>query len=125
MFGFDGVYVTADLHKTLAVIKAVLPEGKTATMTFRSSGYRTSAECHAKGSKITAELSADWANGYARRRLTAEQITDLMAELSQHGPTVWVRLDATSHNETPHVRSPEAKLREPNPDAFARNQSDQ
>lgn len=94
MFRFDGVYVTADLHKTLAAIKAVLPEGKKATMTFRSSGYRTTAECHTKSSKITAELSADWANGYARRQLGAEQITDLITELSRQGPTVWVHLDA-------------------------------
>ena len=91
---FDGVYMTDDLRRVLELIGFVLIEGQTATLTFRASGYPTTAACCVSRSTVTAELSADWARGYARRQMTAKDVADLSAELARYRPRAWVHIDA-------------------------------
>jgi hypothetical protein len=90
MMKFGSVYVSDDLWEALEIISAVLPKAEKAALTFRPSGYDTTVERHAKGSKVTVTLVADWARGSARRDLTAEQIADMTTTLTGFGRTVWV-----------------------------------
>jgi hypothetical protein len=89
---FDGIYVTEHLSRTLALVGAELAEGQRIVLKFRESGYKTTAECAGNGLKVTAELTADWARGAARRELTSEQVAALADELADHGPAVWVHI---------------------------------
>lgn len=80
---FSGVFVREQLRYALEAI----PIGLNAVLTCRSSG-QTTVECRFRSLKIRASLSATSAHGYARRELTAAQVTDLRTRLAQHGRTV-------------------------------------
>jgi hypothetical protein len=93
MVGFDGVYLSSEFGWLLSVIRSALSEDESVAVSFRPSGYTTEIEYRFGTTRILAETRADWARGYAFQTLTAQQITDLMAELERHHPKVWIHVD--------------------------------